>query len=168
MSRGVLGVSAVAVAIVLAVTGIGAGPGIGAAVGLETASLGLVLLVLALWRWPQVLAPAMVLLAVPWGFAMAEEPGGAEAIAVGAGLVLLGELGGWCQDRRTVVPEHPREVARRAARTLGLVGAGVAVSATLLATSALPAPGSLVRLLVGLGAALAVVALTTLRRWDSS
>jgi hypothetical protein len=168
VSRAVLGVSAVAVAVVLAVTGVGAGPGIGAAVGLETASVGLVLLVLALWRWPQLLAPAMVLVAVPWGFALAEAPRGAEAVAVGACLVLLGELSGWCQDRRTVVPEHTRDVARRAVRTLGLVGAGVAVSALLLATSALPAPGSLVRLLVGLGAALAVVALTTLRRWETS
>ena len=48
----------------------------------------------------------------------------------------------------------------------GGVAVGAGTASILLAASALPAPGSLLRLLAGLGAALAIVAFVALRRWE--
>ncbi len=165
-SRWVLAGLALLVALALALTGAFTGPAIGITLGLEVGAVGLVLLGLALWRWPGALAAGIVLIAVPWGLALSERPRPVEAVAVGAGLVLLAELAGWSIDRVTVVPETSADVGHMVLRTTGLVVAGAAISVVVLAFSALPAPGSLLRLTAGLCAVVAVMGFVTLRRWE--
>ena len=65
-----------------------------------------------------------------------------------------------------MVPQSAADALRLALRTLAMVAVGAATASVLLAASALPAPGSLLRLLAGLGAALALVAFVALRRWE--
>jgi hypothetical protein len=66
-----------------------------------------------------------------------------------------------------VVPEPAAVAGRTALRIVAVVAAGVAAAAALLAVSALPAPGSLLRLLLGLAAVTGLIALLTLRRWEA-
>jgi len=167
MSRWVLAGAALAVSAALVLTGVAAAHSVGGIVGLEVGVPGVLLVALALWRWPELLPAGLLLVALPWGFALGEGDRGAAAVGVGAGLLLAGELCGWSLDRRTVVPEPAAEAARTGLRTVGLVASGAVVSTLLVAASALPAPGSLLRLVVGLAAAAAVVAFLTLRRWEA-
>jgi hypothetical protein len=129
---------------------------------------GFVALAAALVRWPAGLAPALVLLAVPWGFALAERPSAAATVLAGAGLLVTGELAGWSLDLVSVVTPSYGDAGRLALRTAALAAAGAAASVVLLAVSALPAPGSLLRLVVGVSAALAVIAFLAVRRWEAS
>ena len=167
MSRWVLAGAALAVSAALVLTGVAAARSVGGVVGLEVGVPGVLLVALALWRWPDLLAAGLLLVALPWGFALTEGDRAAAAVGVGAALLLAGELCGWSLDRRTVVPEPGVEAARTGLRIAGLVAAGAVVSTMLVAASALPAPGSLLRLVVGLAAAAAVVAFLTLRRWEA-
>lgn len=167
MNRWVPGGAGLAVCLVLVLTGVFTARSIGGVVGLELGVPGLLLVALALWRWPEALVPGLLLVATPWGFALGEGGQAAAAVGVGAGLLLAGELCGWSLDRRTVVPERAADAARTAVRIVGLVAAGALVSTMLVAVSALPAPGSLLRLVVGLAAAGALVAFLTLRRWEA-
>jgi hypothetical protein len=148
------------------VTGVAAAPTTLTTPALEAGGAGLVLLAMALTRAPSALVLALVLVAGPWGLALAQGGHSAAAVAVGAGLLLTGELAGWSQDRRTIVPEVGGDTARLALRTVGGVAAGVVASVVLLALAALPAPGSLLRLVAGLAAVLALVAFVALRRWE--
>ena len=166
MSRWVIGAMATALAIVLVATGVAAAPDGGVAVALEGGIVGPVLLMASLWRWPRLLAPALLLVAVPWGIALVDRELPVESVIVGAGLLVVGELAGWSQDLATVVPQSAADAMRLALRTLAMVAVGVGTASILLAASALPAPGSLLRLLAGLGAALAIVAFVALRRWE--
>jgi hypothetical protein len=164
--RTVVGALALVSALVLTLTGALAGPAAASTLAAELGSVGVALLAGALWRWPGLLPPALVLVAVPWGLALTERARPFESVAVGVGLLVTGELAGWTQDLSTVVPPSGRDSVRIAVRTALLALGCATVSTLLLVVSALPAPASLLRLLVGLGAALAVVALLTLRRWD--
>ena len=167
MNRWVVAGAALGVCAALVLSGVAAASSIGGVVGLEVGAPGVLLVALALWRWPEVLPAGLLLVALPWGFALTEGDRAAAAVGVGAALLLAGELCGWSLDRRSVVPEPAAEAARTGLRTAGLVAAGAAVSTLLVAASALPAPGSLLRLVVGLAAAAAVVAFVTLRRWEA-
>jgi hypothetical protein len=153
-------------AVVLVATGVAAAPEGGVAVALEGGIVGLVLLLASLWRWPRLLAPTLLLVAVPWGVALVDRALPAESVLAGAGLLVVGELAGWSQDLAGVVPQSAADALRLALRTLAMVAVGAGTASVLLAASALPAPGSLLRLLAGLGAALAVVAFVALRRWE--
>jgi hypothetical protein len=166
VNRWLVGAVAPALAIVLVVTGVAAVPDGGAAVALEGGLVGPVLLVASLWRWPRLLAPALLLVAVPWGIALVDRELPVESVLVGAGLLVVGELAGWSQDLATVVPQSAADAVRLALRTLAMAAAGAATAAILLVASALPAPGSLLRLLAGLGASLAIVAFVAVRRWE--
>ena len=61
-------------------------------VGLEVGVAGVLLVALALWRWPELLPAGLLLVAVPWGFALTEGDRAAAAVGVGAALLLAGEL----------------------------------------------------------------------------
>jgi hypothetical protein len=167
MNRWMAAGAAVAVALVLVLSGVAAAQSIGGVVGLELGLPGVLLIALALWQWPSILPAGLLLVGMPWAFALAEGGRGGAAVGVGAGLLLAGELCGWSLDRRSVVPEPAADAVRTGLRTAGLVAAGALVSTLLVAVSALPAPGSLLRLLVGLAAAAAVTAFLTLRRWET-
>jgi hypothetical protein len=136
-------------------------------IALQLGVLGLAFLGFALARWPAALVPGLLLVAAPWGLALADDAEPLQAVLVGAGLVLLGELAGWTHDRRTVVAEDARGAVRTAARTVGLVAAALAVGGLLVAVAELPAPGSLVRLVVGATAVVLVMAFVGLRRWEA-
>jgi hypothetical protein len=167
MNRWVLAVVTWLVGATLVVTGIVAVSRNAATLALQLGLVGLAFLGFALARWPAALVPGLLLVAAPWGLALADRAEAFQAVLVGAGLVLLGELAGWALDRRTVVAEDARGALRTCARTAALVAAALAVSGLLVAVARLPAPGSLVRLVVGAMAIVLVMAFVGLRRWEA-
>ncbi len=160
-----LGGMALAVAVVLGLTGVAAAPSGAARLLAEVVAVAWIVLVLALWRWPGGLTVAVVLVALPWAVALVEHPRAGAAVGLGVGMVLLVELAGWSIDQRSVVPEAM--LGPMALRITAAAVAGAALSGGVLAAAALPAPGSLVRVVLGLGAIVAVVAFVTLRRWEA-
>jgi hypothetical protein len=133
---------------------------------IEAGVIGWLLLGVALlWRGT-VLAPALVGLGLPAALLVVQHQQTAAMIVPAAALlVATGELAGWSLDQRSVVPEAPAVTARRLATTAGLTAGAAAVAGAVLALSGLPAPGGAHPLVVGVTAAVAIVALAALRRW---
>jgi hypothetical protein len=127
--------------------------------------VGVALVVGAVARWPGLVTPALLCLGVA-AVVPTATGGGAASVLAGAGLlVATGELGGWAEDLRSVVPPGAEEVRRRAA-TMGAWSFGaVVVSGVVLAAADLDAPSEQVALLVGGAATLVVLSFAALRRW---
>jgi hypothetical protein len=118
-----------------------------------------------LWRGG-VLIGAMLALALPALFVVTTEPSRQPVvIALAPLLVAIGELAGWSFDLRSVVAESAPVAARRLSEVAIVTAGAAAIAGTVLAVSALPAPGGIIPLLAGAGATLAIVALATVRRW---
>jgi hypothetical protein len=132
----------------------------------EAGVLGWVLLGVALLWQGAVLTPALVGLGLPAALLVVQHQHTVAMIVPAAALlVATGELAGWSLDRRSVVPEASAVTARRLAATAGLTAGAAAVAGAVLALSGLPAPGGALPLVVGVTAAVAIVALAVLRRW---
>jgi hypothetical protein len=134
----------------------------------EAGVAGVALLAAALvWR-PALLTPALIGLGGAAATVLVHHAPGVTAVIPSAALLLVvAELAGWSHDLRSVVPESAALTRTRAVTIVGLAAMALVVSASILAVSGLPAPGGILPELVGLSAAVAVVAFAAFRRWDS-
>jgi hypothetical protein len=132
--------------------------GADAAIAAAPGGLAVALLVVAFaFRAPAVVPWALVPLLVEYGVFLVVEGEDRAAPVVAAGLVLVAELAYWALEPRHV--GRGRALAlRRAATLLLLAGGAAAVAAFMLGVSEVPLGGGLALEALGVGAAVAAVA----------
>lgn len=125
---------------------------------------GVVLLALVLWRGMDEFLPwSLIVLGIVYTVSLVVHGRGVDSAAplVAVALLACAELAVWSLDERYPVAAEPRVLRARVWALGGLVAAGLAVSALIVALSAAPAGAGLAWTVLGAVAAVLVVAVAS-------
>ena len=135
-----------------------------AGIVLVVGGIGAALLGLVLWRGlDELLAWSLTLLGIAYTVSLLLHGRGVDGAAplVAAGLLVCAELAAWSLEERYPVAAETRVVVARLWALAGLVGAGLAASALVVALAAAPAGAGLAWTVLGAAAAVLVVAVAS-------